>query len=43
MSYPAFAPGRNLGLFVAVNRADFVMFLGLTDAANGIITTPATR
>jgi len=30
MSYIAFAPGRNVGLFVAVSRADFAMFSGLT-------------
>ena len=30
MSYVAFAPGRDVGLFVAVNRVDFAMFFGLT-------------
>jgi serine-type D-Ala-D-Ala carboxypeptidase/endopeptidase len=39
----AFAPGRNTGLFVAVNRVDFAMFFGLTEAANGIIATLVTR
>jgi D-alanyl-D-alanine-carboxypeptidase/D-alanyl-D-alanine-endopeptidase len=43
MSYVAFAPGRDVGLFVAVNRADFGMFKGLTDQANALIATLATR
>jgi D-alanyl-D-alanine-carboxypeptidase/D-alanyl-D-alanine-endopeptidase len=43
MSYVAFAPGRNVGVFVAVNRADFGMFAGLTQAANGIIASLVTR
>jgi serine-type D-Ala-D-Ala carboxypeptidase/endopeptidase len=43
MSYIAFAPGRNTGLFVAVNRVDFAMFFGLTEAANAIIATLVTR
>ncbi|WP_036260167.1 D-alanyl-D-alanine-carboxypeptidase/endopeptidase AmpH [Methylocapsa aurea] len=43
MSYIAFAPGRNVGLFVAVNRVDFAMFSRLTDAANALIATLVTR
>jgi serine-type D-Ala-D-Ala carboxypeptidase/endopeptidase len=43
MSYIAFAPGRDVGLFVAVNRLDFDMFAKLTEAANGLIATLATR
>jgi D-alanyl-D-alanine-carboxypeptidase/D-alanyl-D-alanine-endopeptidase len=43
MSYIAFAPGRNIGLFVVVNRVDFPMFFGLTKAANAIIATLVTR
>jgi Beta-lactamase len=37
MSYIAFAPGRDTGVFVAVNRVNFAMFSGLTEAANGLI------
>ena len=43
MSYVAFAPGRNVGVFVAVNRVDFPMFVGLTDAANKLIASLAVR
>ncbi|HUI20543.1 MAG TPA: D-alanyl-D-alanine-carboxypeptidase/endopeptidase AmpH [Methylocella sp.] len=43
MSYIAFAPGRDVGVFVAVNRVDFAMFAGLTEAANALIATLATR
>jgi serine-type D-Ala-D-Ala carboxypeptidase/endopeptidase len=43
MSYIAFAPGRNVGLFVVVNRVDFAMFRGLTDSANALIATLVTR
>ena len=43
MSYIAFAPGRNVGLFVAVNRADISMFFGMTAAANALIASLATR
>lgn len=43
MSYIAFAPGRGVGLFVAVNRADFAMFFGLTGAANKLIASLVTR
>lgn len=43
MSYIAFAPGRGVGLFVAVNRVDFTMFFGLTGAANALIANLVTR
>lgn len=43
MSYIAFTPGRDTGVFVAVNRVNFAMFFGLTEAANGLIATLATR
>jgi D-alanyl-D-alanine-carboxypeptidase/D-alanyl-D-alanine-endopeptidase len=37
MSYIAFAPGRDVGVFVAVNRLDFVMFSALAGATNNLI------
>ncbi|MFE1599462.1 D-alanyl-D-alanine-carboxypeptidase/endopeptidase AmpH [Methylobacterium sp. ID0610] len=43
MSYLAFAPGRNAGVFVVVNRADFGMFSPLTDAANKLVSSLVTR
>jgi D-alanyl-D-alanine-carboxypeptidase/D-alanyl-D-alanine-endopeptidase len=43
MSYIAFAPGRDVGVFVAVNRIDFAMFSDLTDGANGLIASLATH
>ena len=43
MSYVAFAPGRDVGLFVAVNRVDFAMFVALTGAANALIANLVTR
>ena len=43
MSYIAFAPGRGVGLFVAVNRVDFPMFFGMTEAANALIANLVTR
>jgi D-alanyl-D-alanine-carboxypeptidase/D-alanyl-D-alanine-endopeptidase len=43
MSYVAFAPGRNVGVFVVVNRLDFAMFAGLTEGANDIIANLVTR
>ncbi len=43
MSYIAFAPGRDVGVFVAVNRVDFPMFFALTDAANKLIASLVTR
>lgn len=43
MSYIAFAPGRDVGVFVAVSRVDFQMFFGLTEAANKLIASLITR
>jgi D-alanyl-D-alanine-carboxypeptidase/D-alanyl-D-alanine-endopeptidase len=43
MSYVAFAPGRGVGVFVAINRTDFGIFAGLVGAANGLIATLVTR
>ena len=43
MSYIAFAPGRDVGVFVAVNRVDFPMFFGLTEAVHKLIASLATR
>jgi D-alanyl-D-alanine-carboxypeptidase/D-alanyl-D-alanine-endopeptidase len=43
MSYIAFAPGRDVGVFIAVNRVDFPMFGGLTSGANNLIAGLATR
>jgi D-alanyl-D-alanine-carboxypeptidase/D-alanyl-D-alanine-endopeptidase len=43
MSYFAFVPGRDVGVFVAVNRVDFPMFFGLTDAVNKLIANLVTR
>jgi CubicO group peptidase (beta-lactamase class C family) len=43
MTYIAFAPGRDVGVFVAVNRADFAMLFGLTAAVNDLIANLVTR
>jgi hypothetical protein len=43
MSYIAFVPGREAGVFVAVNRVDFAMFFGLTAAANQLLASLAPR
>ncbi len=43
MSYIVFAPGRDVGVFVAVNRVDFPMFFGLTDAVHKLIASLVTR
>lgn len=43
MSYIAFAPGRDAGVFVAVNRVDLPMFFALTDAAKNLIANLVTR
>jgi D-alanyl-D-alanine-carboxypeptidase/D-alanyl-D-alanine-endopeptidase len=43
MSYIAFAPGRDVGVFVVVNQIDFEMFTDLTQGANGLIASLATR
>jgi serine-type D-Ala-D-Ala carboxypeptidase/endopeptidase len=41
MSYIAFAPGRDVGAFVSVNRIDFGMFSGLTEGVNELIASLA--
>lgn len=43
MSYAVFAPGRHVGAFIVVNRADFGAFAGLTAGANGLVASLATR
>ena len=43
MSYIAFAPGRDVGAFVAVNRIDFGVFASLTEGVNELIATLAPR
>jgi serine-type D-Ala-D-Ala carboxypeptidase/endopeptidase len=43
MSYIAFAPGRNAGMFVAVNRLDYSTFPALTDGANKLLASLVTR
>ncbi len=43
MSYVAIAPGRDVGVFVAVNRADFEMFGTITRMVNGIIANLVIR
>jgi D-alanyl-D-alanine-carboxypeptidase/D-alanyl-D-alanine-endopeptidase len=43
MSYIAFAPGRDVGAFVSVNRIDFGMFAGLTEGVNELIAVLAPR
>lgn len=43
MSYIVFIPGREVGLFVAVNRVDFAMVFGLTTAANQLLASPVPR
>ncbi len=43
MSYIAFAPGRDVGAFMVVNRIDFGMFAGLTKGINDLIANLATR
>ena len=43
MSYIAFFPSREVGLFVAVNRVDFTMFSRLTKAANELPASLAPR
>jgi hypothetical protein len=43
MSYIAFVPGRDVGIFVAVSRVDFTMFFGLTAAANQLLASLASR
>ena len=43
MTYMAFAPGHDVGVFVAVNKADFRMFYGMSSAVNNIIANLVTR
>jgi D-alanyl-D-alanine-carboxypeptidase/D-alanyl-D-alanine-endopeptidase len=43
MTYVAFAPGRRVGVFVAVDRVDFGMFLGLVNAADELLASLTTR
>jgi serine-type D-Ala-D-Ala carboxypeptidase/endopeptidase len=43
MSYAAFAPGRDVAVFVVANRADFGMFGPLVGAVNNMIGSLATR
>ncbi|MBV8577386.1 MAG: D-alanyl-D-alanine-carboxypeptidase/endopeptidase AmpH [Acetobacteraceae bacterium] len=43
MSYVAFAPGRDAGVFVAVNRVNFAMFMALAGAANQVLDSLVTR
>jgi len=43
MTYIAFAPGRDVGVFVAVNRIDFGTFSDLTEGANELIAMLAPR
>ena len=43
MTYLALAPGRGVGVFVAVNRVNFSMFLALAGAADQLVGELATR
>jgi serine-type D-Ala-D-Ala carboxypeptidase/endopeptidase len=43
MTYVAFAPSRQVGVFVAVNKIDFGMFAGLTAGANELIASLAPQ
>lgn len=43
MSYIGFAPGRDVGVFVAANRVDFQMFFGVADAAKKLIASLVPR
>lgn len=43
MSYVAFVPGRQVGVFVVVNRLDFAIFHGLTTGANAMLAELAPR
>lgn len=43
MTYVAFAPGRGVGVFVAINRVDFGMFYSMTAAVNDLIANLVTR
>jgi serine-type D-Ala-D-Ala carboxypeptidase/endopeptidase len=41
LSFTAFAPGRGVGVFVAVNTIDFGAFVGLTEGAKELIASLA--
>lgn len=43
MTYAAFAPGRDAAVFVAVNRVNFAMFMGVASAANQVLDSLLTR
>lgn len=43
MAYVAFAPGRDVGVFFAVNRLDFAMYFQLLAQADNLIAGLATR
>lgn len=43
MSYVAFAPGRDVGVFVAINSLDFSTFFGLTESVHKLIGSLVTR
>ncbi len=43
MSYIAFAPGRGVGVFAAINTVSFGAFGKMTEGANGIIANLVTR
>jgi serine-type D-Ala-D-Ala carboxypeptidase/endopeptidase len=43
MSYAAFVPGKDVGIFFVMNRLDFVTFSGTTAIANGILAALAVR
>jgi D-alanyl-D-alanine-carboxypeptidase/D-alanyl-D-alanine-endopeptidase len=43
MSYAVFAPGRDVGVFVVMNRLDFAPFAGLVAGANALVASLATR
>jgi len=43
MTYIEFSPGKDVGVFVAVNRLDFAMFHALTAPANNLIGNLMTR
>jgi D-alanyl-D-alanine-carboxypeptidase/D-alanyl-D-alanine-endopeptidase len=43
MSYVAFAPGSDAGVFVAVDRVNFAMFMALAGAANQVLDSLVMR
>ena len=42
-SYIAFAPGRGVAVFVAINKFDFAAAMGMAEAVNELIATLAPR